>query len=36
MIKCILFCSNLNHQLNTDIVDENGTCISNAVSVPLI
>ena len=25
----------LKHQLNTDILDENGTCISNAVSVPL-
>ena len=26
-------CSILKHQLNTDILDENGTCISNAVSV---
>ena len=26
-------CSVLKHQLNTDILDENGTCISNAVSV---
>ena len=25
--------SRLKHQLNTDIPDENGTCISNAVSV---
>ena len=23
----------LKHQLNTDMLDENGTCISNAVSV---
>ena len=28
-------CSILKHQLNTDILDENGTYISNAVSVPL-
>ena len=26
-------CSILKLQLNTDILDENGTCISNAVSV---
>ena len=25
--------STLKHQLNPDILDENGTCISNAVSV---
>ena len=36
MIKCILYffvCSILKHHLNTDILDENGTCISNAVPV---
>ena len=26
-------CSILKHQLNTDILDKNGTCTSNAVSV---
>ena len=26
-------CSILKHQLNTDTLDENGTCISNAVSL---
>ena len=29
---CIV-CSILKHQLNTDILDQNGTCFSNAVSV---
>ena len=28
-----IVCSTLKHQLNTDILDENDTCISNAVSV---
>ena len=32
MIK-FFFCSTLKHQLNTDTLDENGTCICNAVSV---
>ena len=27
------FCSTLKHQFNTDIIHENGTCSSNAVSV---
>ena len=34
--KCILYffvCSILKHQLDTDILDESGTCISNAVSM---
>ena len=26
-----ILCSTLKHQLNTDILDENDTCISNAV-----
>ena len=30
---CLFVCSTLKHQLNTDILDENDTCISNAVSV---
>ena len=34
MIKCISFvCPILKHQLITDILDDNGTCISNAISV---
>ena len=33
MIKFIFVYSILKYQLNTDTLDENGTCISNAVSV---
>ena len=28
-----IVCSTLKHELNTDMLDENDTCISNAVSV---
>ena len=31
---CLYVCSILKHQLNTDMLNKNGTCISNAVSVP--
>ena len=30
---CFFVCSILKHQLNIDILDENGTCFSTAVSV---
>ena len=32
-IQIHIVCSTLKHQLNTGILDENDTCISNAVSV---
>ena len=36
IIKCIYFfvCSLLKHQLNNDILDKSGTCISKAISMP--
>ena len=34
-LNVFFVCSILKHQLNTDKLDENGTCISNAASVSL-
>ena len=32
-ISYFFVCFTLKHQLNTDMLDKNGTCISNAASV---
>ena len=32
-VNAFFCCSILKHQFNTDILGENGTCISNAVSL---